>query len=149
MKYMMMKNQMDLTKDTKLEKQKALINGFMFVSPLTRDLMRLHCTEIANQETFDELENLCKNYILTKMHGYNKLLEEAGEKSRTSENVIQRIQHYLWYAEHKQSPKMRMTKKEYEHAMSRLSDQEKSKVDSWVADNGGLDKYMFSVYNAG
>lgn len=144
-----MENQMDLMKDTKLEKQTALINGFMFVSPLTRDLMRLHCTEIANQETFEELENLCKNYLLTKIRSYNKMLKEAGEKSRTAESMIQRIRHYHDYAEHKQSPKMRLTKKEYDYGMNRLNDEERLKVEQWIDGNGGFDKYVFSGYNAG
>lgn len=134
-------------KGIEMEKQ-TLVNSLVFVSPLTRDVLRLHCPEIANPELFEELELYCKNLVLTRIENHRRVVEDAKARGVTAENLIQRIKHYFSYAEQKQTPKMRFTKKEYEEGMSRLSDEEKVKVEKWLEDNGGLDKYVFSGYNA-
>ena len=135
-------------KDMKMEKQ-AVIDNLMFVSPFTRDLLKMHLPHITNPEFIEELEKTCKSLVMNRLNEYNKLMEDMKERSIRAESLIERIQHYFSYAEHKNSPKMRFNMKEYQHGMSRLSDEEKSKVEKWLADNGGLDKYVFSVYNAG
>lgn len=135
-------------KAIKTEKQ-TLVNSLVFVSPLTRDVLKIHCPEIANPELFEEIENFCKNFVLARIENHRKVMEDANVRGTTADNLIQRIKHYFSYAELKQTPKMRFTKKEYEEGMSRLSDEEKVKVEKWLEDNGGLDKYIFSGYNAG
>lgn len=147
-KVMKKEDHLDTPKDLKLEKQ-VLVNSLLFVSPFTRDLLKLHFSEIANPELFEELENQCKNLVLTKIDEYNRVAEAARARSKTAESVIGRIEHYFIYSQHKQSPKMRFTIKEYDHAMSLLDDIEKKKVEKWLEDNGGLDKYVFSGYTAG
>ena len=133
---------------TEMEK-KSVVNSLVFISSFTRDVLRLHCPEIANPELFEELELYCKNLVLTRIENHRRVVEDAKARGVTAENLIQRIKHYFSYAELKQTPKMRFTKKEYEEGMSRLSDEEKVKVEKWLEDNGGLDKYIFSGYNAG
>ena len=132
---------------TEMEK-KSVVNSLVFISSFTRDVLRLHCPEIANPELFEELELYCKNLVLTRIENHRRVVEDAKARGVTAENLIQRIKHYFSYAELKQAPKMRFTKKEYEEGMSRLSDEEKVKVEKWLEDNGGLDKYIFSGYNA-
>ena len=132
----------------KTEKQNV-VNSLVFVSPHVKDVLKLQCPEIANPELFEELELYCKNLVLTRIEKHRRVVEDAKARSATAENLIQRVKHYFSYAELKQAPKMRFTKKEYEDGMSRLSDEEKVKVEKWLEDNGGLDKYIFSGYNAG
>ena len=132
----------------KTEKQNV-VNSLVFVSPHVKDVLKLHCPEIANPELFEELELYCKNLVLTRIEKHRRVVEDAKARGVTAENLIQRVKHYFSYAEQKQTPKMRFTKKEYEDGMSRLSDEEKVKVEKWLEDNGGLDKYIFSGYNAG
>ena len=135
-----------MMKDTIVDAEK-LIHNFMFVSPLARDLLKLHCSQIANQELFDELEKMCKEHVLTKIQENDRLMKEAREKAATADNVVQRILHYHSYAQHKNAPKMRLTTKEYNQSMSLLNDEEKLKVESWLELNGGLDKYVVAGHN--
>ena len=41
---------------------------------------------------------------------------------------------------------MRFTKAEYQEGMSRLCEEEQSKVEQWLAENGGYDKYVFNGF---
>jgi CRISPR/Cas system CSM-associated protein Csm2 small subunit len=109
-------------------------------------LLKLHCIEIAKPELFEELEKQCKNIVLNKIYEYNRNLEESRVRSKTAEAVIERIKYFFAYAQHKQSLKMRFTLKEYEHAISLIDDVEKKKVEKWLDDNGGFDKYVLSGY---
>jgi flagellar motility protein MotE (MotC chaperone) len=90
---------------------------------------------------------MCKEHVLTKIRENDRVMKEARERAATAENVVQRILHYYSYAEHKKSPKMRFTIKEYNHALSLLSDEEKAKLESWLDLNGGLDKYVVVGHN--
>lgn len=139
---------MDTMKGIEMEKQ-TLVNSLLFISPFTRDVLKNHCAEVASPELFEELELYCKNVVLTRIEKHRKIVEETKARGATADNLVQRIKHYFSYAELKQMPKMRFTKKEYDQAIEKLNDEEKSKVEKWLEDNGGLDKYIFSGYNAG
>lgn len=131
-----------------MDKQ-AFIDNFSFISAYTKDVLLLHYTEIATNELFAELESSCKNIVLTKLSEYNKAAEKTMVKSRASECLIQRIKYYYDYSQYKHSPKMRFTLKEYEQSLSLLSEEEKKKVQIWLEENGGFDKYVFGGYTAG
>jgi hypothetical protein len=138
-------NHLDTSNKLSLENY-VLADSFSFISPHNKDLLKLHCIEIAKPELFEELEKQCKNIVLNKIYEYNRNLEESRVRSKTAEAVIERIKYFFAYAQHKQSLKMRFTLKEYEHAISLIDDVEKKKVEKWLDDNGGFDKYVLSGY---
>lgn len=137
---------MAITRDM-MKDAENLINHFMFVSPYTRDLLKMHYTNVANEQLFEDLERMCKEFLLTKIQENDRLMKEAREKAATADNVVQRLLHYFSYAELKKSPKMRLTTKEYNQSMSLLNDEEKVKVENWLELNGGLDKYVVAGHN--
>ena len=114
-----------------------------FISIHTKSVLKTHYGSVCNEELFAQLETLCRDYVINKFEKYEAMLEQSKAKSSTADVLIWRIQHYYDYAMHKQSPKMRFTKKEYDEGMTRLSEKEQEKVNQWLTDNGGYGKFIF------
>jgi len=117
-------------------------NQIQFISGFTKTVLenRFH---FCSKEMFQHMEEMCLAYFLEKKQKHEELLEHQKNRKPLAEDVIQRIQHYYYYSSHKQLPKMRFTKKEYEADMQHLDEEEKQKVEQWLVDNGGYDKYIF------
>ena len=125
----------------------SIIDDIDFLSIHTKDVLKNHCGAVCNAELFAELESICREHVNKKVEAYLQRLQEAKRRGILAETLINRIQHYYNYAMHKQSPKMRFTKKEYEEALSRLCEEEQNKVTDWLNNNGGYDKYIFQQWS--
>ena len=124
----------------------SLIDNVNFISIHTKDVLRNHCGSVCNQELFDELEAICREHVNNKVNKYLQNYEKNKSEAAKAETLIGRICHYYGYATHKQSLKMRFTKKELEEGLSRLSEVEQKKVMQWLTDNGGYDKFIFQQW---
>ena len=120
-----------------------IVDHVSYVSGYAKEVLKNHCGSVCNEELFQQLETMCRDYVKKRVSDYSLMLEERKEKANVAETLIWRIQHYYNYAAHKQSLKMRFTKKEYDEGMSRLSQAEQEKVTQWLTDNGGYDKFIF------
>ena len=133
-----------MTADTTMEKMLAMNN---FISVHTRDVLKQNDPAFFNQELFDTLEKLCRDYVLTRSQERERILEQAKANRFSAEILISRIKHYYNYSATK-GAKMRFTKKELDQAFENLSVEEQQTVLTWMQDNGGIDKYIVVGYNA-
>ena len=120
-------------------------NQIQFISGFTKTVLenRFH---FCNKEMFQHMEEMCLAYFLEQKRKHEETLEYQKDRKPLAEDVIQRIQHYYYYSTHKQLPKMRFTKKEYEEAVGRLDEEEKQKIVQWLEEHGGYDKYIFNGF---
>lgn len=118
-----------------------------FISSFTKSVLK-NRYHFCNDQTLQELEQMCHNFLLERKKQYDLFVEENKKKKPSADTLVWRIQHYYSYAMLKDSPKMRLTKKEYDEGLSVLDEEEKQKVEQWLVDNGGYDKYIFCGFGA-
>ena len=131
-----------------MENSNLVLNNTQFISSYARDVLKRHIPHICDDQMFDELEDMCKIHLQKRMREYQTMMSEKEVLSKTAKNVIERIDGYFTYSLMKNNHKMRLTRKEYDYMMDRLSESEKLTVEKWLEDNGGLDKYIMVGYNA-
>lgn len=127
---------------------KSIIENSNFISFYTKNVLKNHCGIICNEKMFQELEEMCRNFVKSKVEEYENYLENSKKNRYSADRLIQQIEHHWNYANNKQSPKMRFTNKEYEQGMSLLNETEQNKVVSWLQENGGYDKYIVKPWNS-
>jgi hypothetical protein len=115
----------------------------MLISSYTKSVLK-NRYHFCNDQTLQELEQMCQNFLLERKKQYDLFIEENKKKKPSADTLIWRIQHYYSYATLKESPKMRFTKKEYDEGLSILDEEEQQKVEKWLDDNGGKDKFIFA-----
>lgn len=103
---------------------------------LKQSLERSYGLLLSNQD-YINIENLVHDYLMDKVEREEQRIQQLQKEIRTAEYVISRIQHYLAYASAKDSAKMRLTRKELDHSLSYLDQQEALKVNEWINNNGG------------
>ena len=139
---------MDTNKDYKMENSNLILNNTHFISSVARDVLSRHFPHLCDEQMFKELEDICRIHVQKRMREYQAMMNEKEALSKTAKSVIERIDGYFTYSLVKNNHKMRLTRKEYDYMMNRLSETEKLMVEKWLEDNGGLDKYIFSGYAA-
>jgi hypothetical protein len=125
---------------------KLVLENVKYISIHTKDVLKIHCGSICNDSLFDELEALCKQHVQQKIEKYENALAESAKQSVKADSLIEKIEHYMTYSLMKNNHKMRLTRKEYDYGMNRLDEAEKHKVEKWLDNNGGFEKYIFSGY---
>ena len=103
---------------------------------LKQSLERSYGLLLSNQD-YINMENLVHDYLMGKVEKEEQRKQQLQKEIRTAQYVIERIQYYLAYASIKESPKMRLTRKELNHSLSYLDEQETLKVNEWINNNGG------------
>ena len=131
-----------------MENSNLVLSNTQFISSYARDVLKRHIPHICDDQLFSELEDMCKIHLQKRMREYQAMMNEKEILSKTAKSVIERIDGYFTYSLVKNNHKMRLTRKEYDYMMNRLSETEKLMVEKWLEDNGGLDKYIFSGYAA-
>mgnify|MGYP003331721504 FL=1 len=131
-----------------MENSNLILNNTHFISSTAREVLSRHLPHLCDEQMFNELEDMCRIHVQKRMREYQAMMNEKEVISKTAKNVIERIDGYFNYSLVKNNHKMRLTRKEYDYMMNRLSETEKLMVEKWLEDNGGLDKYIFSGYAA-
>ncbi len=103
---------------------------------LKQSLERSYGLFLSNQD-YINIENLVHDYLMSKVEREELRVQQLQKEIRTAQYVIERIQHYLAYSSIKESAKMRLTRKELDHSLSYLDEQETLKVNEWINNNGG------------
>ena len=126
-----------------------VLSNINFISSYAVDVMKRNYASVSDEKLFQELNALCRKHIEERLMKEHEIAQKSFAFSKTAKAVIERIQFYFDYSLIKNNHKMRLTEKEFNYIMQRLSDAEKTIVEEWLKINGGIDKYIFSGYQGG
>ena len=133
---------------SKLYDSNLKLNSNM-IDPFHKQQLEKAYELLLNDNNLSEIENLIHDYLSGLVEKDNQRKAELAVKIRTAEHVIEKIQQYVAYAEHKASPKMRLTRKEFDYSMSLLDLDEGNKVMEWIKDNGGFESVLAPEWGNG
>lgn len=126
-----------------MKNKEQIINTLTFLSPATKDYLRIFCPQLASDEFFQSVEVECKRLVLTRIKEHDNMLSSTAEENKKAKALIERIKYFHSYSLHK-GARMRFTKNEFDYGMNRLEEEEQKKVIQWLEDNGGIDKYILT-----
>ena len=133
---------------SKLYDSNLKLNSNM-IDPFYKQQLEKAYELLLNDNNLSEIENLIHDYLSGLVEKDNQRKAELSVKIRTAEHVIEKIQHYIAYAETKASPEMRLTRKEFDYSMSLLDLDEGNKVMEWIKDNGGFESVLAPEWGNG
>jgi hypothetical protein len=111
--------------------------------------MKRNYASISSDTLFKELDDLCHKYVEQKLIEEQERAAKAFAYSKTAAAVIERVDSFFSYSLVKNNHKMRLTKKEFDYMMERLTTEEQAIVQDWFETNGGYDKYIFTGFQGG
>ena len=126
-----------------------ILNNINFISSLAVDVMKRNYASISSDTLFKELDDLCHKYVEQKLIEEQERAAKAFAYSKTAAAVIERVDSFFSYSLVKNNHKMRLTKKEFDYMMERLTTEEQAIVQDWFETNGGYDKYIFTGFQGG
>ena len=133
---------------SKLYDSNLKLNSNM-IDPFYKQQLEKAYELLLNDNNLSEIENPIHDYLSGLVEKDNQRKAELAVKIRTAEHVIEKIQQYIAYAEHKASPKMRLTRKEFDYSMSLLDLDEGNKVMEWINANGGFESVLAPEWGNG
>lgn len=128
--------------------QSKLKTKIYLVDPYQKQCLERAYQVLLTETDLVEIDNVVHDFMMKKVEVAERHREEMKIAIRTSDHVIKRIQYYMEYAIVKASPKMRLSKRELDHALTYLDETEKLKVTEWINSNGGLQGVLAPEWTA-
>lgn len=128
--------------------QSKLKTKIYLVDPYQKQCLERAYKVLLTESDLVDIDNLVHDFMMMKVEAAERHKQEMSVIIRTSEHVIKRIQFYIEYSIAKASPKMRLTKRELDHALTYLDETEKLKVTEWINSNGGLQGVLAPEWTA-